>query len=319
MNPIKKNLLSWFEKNKRPLPWRKNKDPYLIWISEVMLQQTTYTAVIPYYNRFIKEFPNLQKLAQAKESDILPLWSGLGYYTRAKNLLKAAKIIQKSKKFPRSYKELSSLPGFGPYTSRAVSSLSFNEPVGVLDGNVIRVFSRFHGLSIKWWISKNRQTLQNLSDKWAQNKSSHINQALMELGSLVCTPKKPLCITCPLQKKCIAFKENIISKLPLAKPKKEFQILHWKPYKIKNKTKFAFIENNYLPFLKTQMVFPGTIQKIKKKPRVYDFKHSITHYKIYVSVQFKPSIKKSTLKWLNPRQIPKKSPSSLIKKVLDTP
>ena len=324
MKFIQKNqqedLLHWFYKNKRSFPWRKTKNPYAIWISEVMLQQTTCVTVIPYYKKFIKKFPNLNSLAQAEEKDIFPLWSGLGYYTRAKSILKSAREISKKKEFPSSYKDLLKLPGFGPYTARAVSSLSFNEPVGVLDGNVIRVLSRFHKLHLKWWTSQARNTLQKQVDNWVKNKkSSDINQALMELGSLICTPKKPLCVLCPLQKKCRGFKTNTVSVLPLLKPKKEPEILHWKAYKIKNKSKFAFVKNNYLPFLKKQMVFPGEVKKVNHKPNHYDFNHSITHYKIYVTVQSKKPCKKLSLHWLNSKQITQQSPFSLIKKVLDTP
>ena len=314
-----KKLLTWFSKNKRALPWRKTKNPYSVWISEVMLQQTTCTAVIPYYKKFIKKFPTLKDLAKAQEKDIFSIWTGLGYYRRAQNLLKSAKQIHKLKTFPTSYEELLKLPGFGAYTSRAVSSLSFNKPVGVLDGNVIRFLSRFHGLHLKWWASAHRNFLQEISDSWVQNQeSSQVNQALMELGSLVCTPKKPICFLCPLQKYCVAFSKNKISLLPLTKPRKELELWHWKPYKIKNKNNLAYVINNYLPFFKKQMIFPGVIKKLKQKPKSYHFSHSITHYKIYVTVQPKKIIKKASFHWFNSKQITKHNPSSLIKKILNT-
>ena len=143
MKSLHENLINWYLANRRPLPWRKDKNPYTIWISEVMLQQTTVAAVIPYFERFIERFPNQHTLAQAELSEVYEYWAGLGYYSRARNLHASAKIISDSG-FPEDYSQLIQLPGFGPYTARAVASLAFDQKVGVLDGNVIRVLSRVH-------------------------------------------------------------------------------------------------------------------------------------------------------------------------------
>ena len=223
---LQKKLLTWFEQNKRTLPWRQTKDPYKIWVSEVMLQQTTSKAVISYYTKFLKQFPNLTALSKANKKEVFSIWAGLGYYNRAENLIKAGKIIHKQNFFPKSYKDLLKLPGFGPYTARAVSSLAFEEPVGVLDGNVIRFLSRFYALEIEHWKLKERQKLQNLSSDWVQNQSpSKMNQALMEIGALICASPKPLCLLCPLRKDCKAYKKNLQEKLPLKKTKKSDRVL----------------------------------------------------------------------------------------------
>ena len=301
-----------------------------------MLQQTTSKAVIPYYKNFLKTFPDIKSLAQAEEKDIYPLWAGLGYYQRAKNLIKAAKEIKKQGLFPSSYRELLTLPGFGPYTARALSSLAFEEPVGLVDGNVIRFLSRFHGLPVKWWTAQGRKCLQTLADSWvAGQKPSRMNQALMEIGSLICSKPLPLCLLCPLKVNCAAFKTQSQKQLPLKKLKKREEMLHWKPLVIKKNGRFAFISNSTLPFLKRRPVFPGQIQKIQKPVRCH-FKHSITHYKIYVTVEsadvrktchshkFKKVLtdfqeaNNQQIIWLNSQTIREQNPSSLIQKILNT-
>lgn len=312
-----KNLLHWFQANKRNLPWRETKDPYRIWISEVMLQQTTVKAVTPYYKKFLKTFPTVENLAKARRERVYPLWAGLGYYSRAENLVKAAQIIKRSKAFPRSFRDLLKLPGFGPYTARAVSSLAFEEPVGVLDGNVIRFLTRFHGLPLKWWTTKGKHQLQGLADFWVINqRPSQMNQALMEQGALICAPK-PLCFLCAVSQGCEAFKQKIQDRLPLKREKAQGALLHWEPLVIKQSSQFAFVKNTKLPFLKKHPVFPGTVKKINQKPRDWDFCHSIMHYKIYVTVQRKRVKNKSQFLWIPEQEIPRRNPSSLIQKVLN--
>ena len=305
-------LLKWFRKEGRDLPWRRTKDPYSIWISEVMLQQTTAAAVVPYYKKFLKAFPDRQSLAKARREAVYELWAGLGYYKRADCLIKAARETAKRKRFPSSYKQLLKLPGFGPYTARAVSSLAFEEPCGVIDGNVIRFLSRFYNLPVQHWTAEGKARLQSLADQWAapaegfsgkEQAGKHatgkarpapntfspslLNQALMEIGALVCKKSSPACGSCPVQKDCAGFAANAQRALPLQKPKPKKQLLHWKPLLIKQKKKdrFAFIQNRSLPFLKGRLVFPGSLSKISARPPAFHFQHSITHYKIYVSVQ----------------------------------
>ena len=312
-----KKLLSWFEQNKRDLPWRQTKDPYKIWISEVLLQQTTVKAVVPYYKRFLNRFPDIDSLSQAQKKDVFSVWAGLGYYKRAENLLKAVKRLKKG--FPKSFKELKLLDGFGPYTSRAVSSLAFEEPVGVLDGNVIRFLSRFHHLKLKSWTAEGRGAFQAMSDSWVKNQSSsQINQALMEIGSLICHAKNPSCGICPLSHDCLALKKSAAQSLPLKKPKKQIEFWQWRPLLIQKKGRWAFIQNQRLPFLKGRLILPGRGQKIKSPLKDFDFSHSITHYKIFVraSRPFQPPA--GPFKWLFFNEIQKQNPSSLIKKVFET-
>ncbi len=325
MTRDKKKLHTWYLENKRPLPWRENKNPYFIWISETMLQQTTTKAVIPFFNRFIKKFPTLKSLANATTEEVIEAWAGLGYYSRARNLHKAAIILNQKKQFPTDYQELIQLPGFGPYTSRSVSSIAFEQPVGVIDGNVIRLLTRKHNLPIEWWKTKERKILQDLSDKYVIGfKSSEINQALMELGATICTPKKPSCLLCPWLKSCDANKNNTIQSLPLKKAKAAKKLLLWKVYKPKNSTsKLILVRNNYAPFLKKQWLFPGSVKEIKTRPKSYDCLHHITKYDIYVQIKSKTRkeletiSKKSEIIVIDKNEIKKFSPSSVLQKILD--
>ncbi len=317
-------LYNWYLKNKRDLPWRKNKNPYYIWISETMLQQTTTTAVIPYFEKFIKKFPTISKLALAKEPEVLSAWAGLGYYSRARNLHKAAKQLVANGEFKKNntFEKLITYPGFGPYTSRSVASIAFQQNVGVLDGNVIRVLSRLENLKSEWWKTKERNQLQSISDEIAQHKDSSImNQALMELGATLCTPKNPSCLLCPVNKNCESRINNTQELLPLKKPKKDYEFYIWEPQlitkKINKKTHVALIKNEYAPFLKNQWLFPGKVRKLKLKPNNFSFKHSITHYQIFVTPKASKSkqVSKDTI-WVDITEIPKWNPTSLVKKTL---
>lgn len=313
---MQKELLEWYRANKRDLPWRKNRNAYGIWISEVMLQQTTVAAVIPYYNKFIKRFPKVETLAQASEPEVLEMWAGLGYYSRARNLHKAAQLISKSG-FPKTAAELIKLPGFGPYTSRAVASLAFNESVGVLDGNVIRVLSRVYGKKLNWWLPKERQLLQDLSDKLANsNHNSEINQGLMELGATICTPKKPLCVLCPWQLKCQAIEKNIVDQLPLARPRQKEEIWHWHLQVYTKNNKIYLQKNNVTPFLSDLLFPPGKAKSLKTKPTQYDIKHSVTKYRIYIKIENTPPLKPLKSNWFDIDHIQKINPTSLMSKIL---
>lgn len=313
---MQKELLNWYRINKRDLPWRKNRDPYRIWISEVMLQQTTVAAVIPYYEKFMIRFPKVDHLAAADEADVLEMWAGLGYYSRARNIHKAAKMIS-AQSFPQNAESLLELPGFGPYTSRAVASLAFNEKVGVLDGNVIRILSRVHGLKLKWWLPKERAVLQKLADELAQSEfNSEINQGMMELGATICTPKKPLCLLCPWKTECASLKKNLIDRLPLTKPKQKTEIWYWK-MKISTSNSKIYLEKNMAtPFLNKLLFPPSQAMAMNAKPEKFDLKHSVTKYEIYIKLlKSKP---KNRLKsnWFEMNEIKKVNHSSLMTKIL---
>lgn len=312
-------LVEWYQHNHRDLPWRKNRDPYRIWISEVMLQQTTSQAVIPYYQKFMDKFPTVHKLAQAPLPSVLESWAGLGYYSRARNLHKSAQILSQ-KGFAKSYEQLLELPGFGPYTARAVSSFAFDEPVGVLDGNVIRVLSRYLGQRIQWWSTAGRERLQTAADELAQTQKSHdVNQALMEIGATMCTPKSPSCFLCPWSKGCQARKLGLQDELPMKKEKKLSQRILWRPQIIVKGKNIALTENNYAPFLKKAKIFPGSISFIKDKPKVFTYKHTITTYEIYIQLPKSVGNKKSlqlddSLDWVPLADIKQVAPYNLLLK-----
>jgi A/G-specific adenine glycosylase len=204
---IQTSLLHWFEQNGRDLPWRKTRDPYAIWISEIMLQQTQVATVIPYYQRFLKSFPTVHHLAKSDLSKVLKIWEGLGYYSRARNLHRASKIILNhfKGKIPDHLIDLLSLPGIGKYTAGAILSIAYNKEAPILDGNVKRVLSRLLAISSNLLGSKTEGLLWEISESLIpKGRSSFFNQAIMDLGALICTPKDPLCHRCPLHRYCKA-------------------------------------------------------------------------------------------------------------------
>ncbi len=208
---IQTKLLDWFAKNKRDLPWRKTKDPYAIWVSEIMLQQTQVATVIPYYEKFLKTFPTIRSLARADLTKVLKVWEGLGYYSRARNLHRASRIILThfNGKIPENLKDLLHLPGIGRYTAGALLSIAFNKETPVLDGNVKRVLSRLFAISHH--SKKIEEILWTLAEVLIPKGSpGTFNQALMDLGSMICTPKHPNCPSCPLKNLC----KGYLSKKP---------------------------------------------------------------------------------------------------------
>ena len=319
--------MTWFHAHKRHTPWRQNRSPYFVWVSEVMLQQTTTQAAIPFFKRFIQKFPTLEDLAQAPLEEVLEAWAGLGYYNRAKNLHKSAQMFQSEKNIPQTHKELLDFPGFGLYTSRSLASIAFDASVGVVDGNIIRVFSRLFDLDTRWWSSAGRALFQSLADEAVQGFSSRdINEALMELGSSLCCPKNPFCLTCPLSSDCLALRRGSIALRPLSRKKSKNHTLIWKPLIFKDSQgSFALVPSSYLPFLKQSWLFPGKLEAVSKKPKSFHFAHTITKYKIFVilsnpvhngidSLKLKD---KKHLKWVPVKEIKKWNPSSLLTKSLE--
>lgn len=220
---FQRRVLSWFAKRKRDLPWRRTKDPYRIWVSEIMLQQTRVAAVIPYYEKFIAAYPNVQALARARADRVLANWAGLGYYSRARNLHRAAKeiVARHEGRFPRNYEEALSLPGIGRYTAAAVTSIAYGAPRAVLDGNVARVLVRLGALRGDSRATKLWRKLEGVAQGLlAQNSPGDWNQAVMELGATLCTPKSPRCAECPVAKWCRARQLGIAEELPSARKKR---------------------------------------------------------------------------------------------------
>ena len=198
---FRKKLLGWYDVHARDLPWRESCDPYRVWVSEIMLQQTRVAAVIEHYHEFLRRFPTVQKLASAREASVLAAWSGLGYYRRARMLHAAAKVVARERggTFPETSAEWRTLPGVGRYTAAAIASIAFGEAVAVVDGNVERVLQRITGRAIS-----GEQMWEQAESLLDRNRSGDFNQAMMELGATVCTPRAPACLSCPLVDLCAA-------------------------------------------------------------------------------------------------------------------
>ncbi|WP_186002213.1 A/G-specific adenine glycosylase [Corallococcus sp. Z5C101001] len=225
-------LLSWYDRNKRDLPWRRTRDPYAIWLSEVMLQQTQVATVIPYWERFLARFPSVKALASAPLDDVLSGWKGLGYYSRARNLHRAAReVVERfGGKLPATAEELLTLPGFGRYTSGAVASIAFGEQAPIVDGNVARVLSRLFEVEGVPGDREREATLWALASALVKGeRPGDFNQALMEHGATVCRPESPLCLLCPVRDGCFAYRKGRVEELPPAKvraaPRKLFLAL----------------------------------------------------------------------------------------------
>ncbi len=217
-------LLAWFQDHKREMPWRGEKDPYKIWISEIMLQQTRVDQAWPYFERFMKLFPSVHDLASANQQQVLKAWEGLGYYSRARNLHAASKtIVNKfNGKFPESYDEVISLKGIGPYTAAAITSIAFDQPNAVVDGNVIRLVTRYYGIEDDIRSTRTIKQVQELVDQLiSEEHPAEFNQAMMELGSIVCSPTNPDCLNCPIQAGCIATKTAKTDVIPYKSPAKK--------------------------------------------------------------------------------------------------
>lgn len=222
MKKMREPIIKWYQENKRNLPWRESKNPYYIWISEIMLQQTRIEAVLGYYERFLESLPTVKDLAEVDEEKLLKLWEGLGYYNRARNLKKAAQKVAEEYKgeMPKNYSELLKLPGIGEYTAGAIASIAYDEPVPAVDGNVLRVVSRVVGSQKDVLEAKTKKEFTEKLQKIMPKQAGDFNEGLMELGERVCLPNgEPICIECPLQEICLAKKENLIDSIPVRKIK----------------------------------------------------------------------------------------------------
>lgn len=220
--PFAAQLLAWYDQNAADLPWRRTRDPYPVWLSEIMLQQTQVEAVIPYYTRFLQSYPSIHDLAAAPLDEVLKQWEGLGYYSRARNLHKLAQIIahERGGRFPSSAAELQKLPGIGRYTAGAIASIAFGQAAPVLDGNVMRVFARLTDLEADVTQPAVQARLWALAEEWLPaERPGDYNQALMELGRTICKPRNPLCRACPLQAHCLAFARGTQAQRPVKKKK----------------------------------------------------------------------------------------------------
>lgn len=221
-NTFADRLLSWYFSNGRSLPWRETRDPYAIWISEIILQQTRVAQGLDYYHRFLQRFPSIKDLALAEENDVLVMWQGLGYYSRARNLHTAAKtILQKHQGvFPEDYASILQLKGIGEYTASAISAFAYQQPFLAVDGNAYRVFSRYFAIDLPIDIPEGQRIIKELAyNVFDTQRPDHFNQAIMDLGSGICTPKQPRCSECPLQDDCLALLSDRMSELPVKQGK----------------------------------------------------------------------------------------------------
>lgn len=299
-------LIEWYHHNHRPLPWRETSDPYKIWLSEIILQQTRVAQGMPYYHRFVERYPTVYELASASETEVLRTWQGLGYYSRARNLHACARLVvdQYHGKFPNNYQDLLKLPGIGPYTAAAIASIAFQEAVPVTDGNVFRVLARIFGIETPINSTQGKQVFNQLAQRLISKTAPDIyNQAIMEFGAIQCTPAKPLCANCIFQLDCLAFRTSQQEKFPIKQPtvKVKQRFFHYLVIQVgdhllmKLRKKgdiweglydFYLVEDNQsheFEQLRDELV--PLIQKhqlqIVKQPKLY--KHVLTHRIIYAS------------------------------------
>ena len=304
MSSFEQVIYNWYLENKRDLPWRKTTDPYKIWISEIILQQTRVAQGINYYNRFIEEFPTVSDLANASEDSVLKLWQGLGYYTRARNLHLTAKHIVNNYNgvFPSEYKTILSLKGIGNYTAAAIASIAFNLPHAAVDGNIYRVISRYFGITKPIDSEKGKIEIQKIASDTIQSKNAGFhNQAFMEFGALQCTPKSPFCNSCPVNTSCYAFNFKLTNQIPAKSKKTKQSTRFFYYYIIENKNSVLLEKRNGKDIWKNLYQFPlfesqkelsdheiinlqipvSGIQKANVKTISVSVKHILTHQTIY--------------------------------------
>ncbi len=241
---FQKTILTWFDSHgRKDLPWQQNITPYRVWLSEIMLQQTQVTTVIPYFNAFIEKFPTLDSLATTQIDEVLPYWSGLGYYARARNLHKTAQFIHQQQRFPDTLEELMALSGIGQSTAGAILSIAFNKSHAILDGNVKRVLTRYKGI-VGWTGSSeiNKQLWAVSTELTPKERCADYTQAMMDLGATVCTRSKPACDSCPLTVHCLAKRRGIVALLPTPKPAKTLPVKQRIFLVLKNDNQQIFLE-----------------------------------------------------------------------------
>jgi A/G-specific adenine glycosylase len=356
-------LLDWFSANARDLPWRRTRDPYAIWVSEIMLQQTQVKTVIPFWERWMRELPTIEAAAKAPSAKIHKLWEGLGYYTRVRNLQKAAQVIVEKHggKFPENFDDVLALPGIGRYTAGAICSIAFDQPTPILDGNVIRVLTRIFGIAETpkekqtnarlWQLAEGlvgrAKNAKDAKEEFTSPPSrssrdtdscSHLNQSLMELGALVCSPRNPQCLMCPVRKLCVAFKENRTEELPNLGKRETATARRFVAFVIERNGKFlirqrpAGVVNAHLwEFPNVEVngakpAIPGIFKSefgvaAKEMSPLATVKHSITRYRMTLEafhVRLKNTPKKPAGVWLSPKEFDSLAFSSAHKKLAST-
>lgn len=298
------NLENWYLKNHRKLAFRENHHPYYIWVSEIMLQQTQVDTVIPYFKRFIKTYPSVFDLAKASEDALYHLVQGLGYYRRFKHMHQAAKVIVEKHQgiFPKTYKEIIALPGIGEYSVGAIMSIAFNQPVSATDGNVIRVLSRVYNIDKDMRLEKHKKDIKTINQSLIVNGRPAIyTQALMELGALICRPKKPLCDSCPIQKDCLAYGLNRQEDLPVLSKKPKKKKVHYKTLVIQEGD-YTYLRKRTERLLGGMYEFPQFDQELPINYEVIkhfgEVKHVFTHLIWVMDIYKVQSISKPLDGWI---------------------
>lgn len=296
-------LIDWYNRNKRDLPWRQTSDPYLIWLSEVILQQTRVEQGLPYYLNFAKQYPTVKSLAKANDDEVMKMWQGLGYYNRAKNMLRTAREVVQSYDgiFPENYDGLITLKGIGPYTAAAIASFAFNEAKAVVDGNVNRVLARYFGIEEPINSSAGKTLFTQLANNVLHKKepATH-NQAMMELGAMVCKPANPQCKACVLQDTCLAYANSSVSQYPVKLKKQAPKVRHLH-YLVVNQAGHTYVKQRKIERIWHNLYEPPCIEttaedKVWLDPNAqliatnhsnitasFKCKHQLTHQTIYAT------------------------------------
>ena len=310
MNQCAKELIGWYDCHRRPLPWRERIDVYHTWVCEVMSQQTILAVVVPKFSEFIKQLPTVDDLAVCDEDKLRQLWSGLGYYVRARNLKQGAQFIveQLDGRFPQSYRDWLKIPGCGPYTAAVIASICYSERVACVDGNVVRVVSRLLALSQDVWSPSGQAAIRAYVTRMIpEERPGDFNQAMMELGATVCRKTQPHCHMCPLQQQCLAFARNCIDICPPKKPRRDLvdvellALLFWREddiFAIVERTK-GFLSNTVGFPLISEIEAPEVQRTLKSLPELQvaelpgRFSHTITHHRIAGRVLVVAEVEKS--------------------------
>jgi len=321
--PVSGLLLAWYRGGHRDLPWRRMSDAYPIWVSEVMLQQTRAQAAIPYYKRFMERFPTVAALASASEEEVLTLWSGLGYYSRARNLLRAARQMAAGGGFPRDYDAIRALPGVGDYTAAAVSSMAFQLPYAVLDGNVLRVVARMENDAADIASLRTRERFRAVAQGWLDPRHPGLfNQALMELGATVCLPGKPRCPVCPVAALCRARVNGTVLELPVklrkTKPVREAGVLL-----LVRKGRRILLRQREAGARRMagfwDLPAPEDLPGVPSGARLGEFRHTITHHHYTFTVLAATSPRAPTrlpFRWFDPAALKEIPLSTTARKAL---
>ncbi|MBI2707157.1 MAG: A/G-specific adenine glycosylase [Proteobacteria bacterium] len=307
-------LLAWYDKNQRHLPWRLSpSNPYYTWLSEIMLQQTTVATVVPYFYKFVEKWPTVQALAAASLDEILVEWQGLGYYSRARNLHHCAKLL--AERFPTTEEELLKLPGIGPYTAAAIASIAFGQKAAAVDGNVVRVLSRYFAIPT---VNPVKDVKEKLLPLVPEKRCGDFTQSLMELGALICRPKSPLCSACPLQKECGAYALRRVEEFPLMAPKQKLPTRYATAFILKREDGAILLRKRPPQgLLGGMMEVPTTSwEETPHERKGRRVRHTFTHFHLEVDVCHHKDILAFEGTWVQPQELKNYALPTLMKKIL---